>query len=55
MWLEIPKSFKVPSSYISEIEAFKILAEFLREEKRRVCQSDDSTHCVAVNRNWNWK
>ena len=29
--LEIPKSFEVPSSYVGEVEAFEVLAEFLDE------------------------
>ena len=33
MFLEIPESFEVPSSYVSEVEAFEVLVEVL-EEKR---------------------
>ena len=29
--LKIPKSFQVPSSNISEVQSFEILAEFLRK------------------------
>ena len=45
--LEIPKSFEVPSSNISEVKSFEILAEFLRR-KIIVMSVHFSLHCIAV-------
>ena len=44
--LKIPKSFQVPSSNISKVKAFEILAEFL--EKKKSWYVSYHFHCSAL-------